>query len=132
MRSDSSNFHLRFDLGPFPFYYGFMSYICSTFLCGGMQPGLRLFDIIELLMPPKISPAAFLDGTLYGGVNLRHIKYGALLSRIFNRFLQSVGVKTRSTPARADSGSIWGLTYRQRIAFFLYLLDLGRRLSPLE
>ena len=77
-----------------------------------------------------ISPPAFLNGTLNGWVNFWYNKYGALLARIFCRLLQSVGVKTRSATTRADSGSVWSLTSRQRIGFFLYLLDVG--LSPLE
>ena len=81
-------------------------------------------------MPAMNSPATFLDGTLHGGVNFWYNKYGTLLARIFYRFLQCVGVKTRSSTPRADSGSIWSLTSRQNICFFLYLLDVG--LSPLE
>ena len=81
-------------------------------------------------MLPMISPAAFLNGTLHGGVNFWYNKYGTLLPRILCSFLQGVGMKTRSPTSRADSGSIWSLTSSQRIGFFLYLLDLG--LSPLE
>ena len=128
MRSDSSYFHLRFDLGLLPLYYGIISFVSPTFLSGGMQPRVR-FDVIELMLP-MISPPAFLNGTLNGWVNFWYNKYGALLARIFCRLLQSVGVKTRSATTRADSGSVWSLTSRQRIGFFLYLLDVG--LSPLE
>lgn len=67
MRSDSSYFHLRFDLWLFPLFHHVISFVSSAFLCGGMEPGVR-FDVIELMLP-IVSPAAFLDGTLHGGVN---------------------------------------------------------------
>jgi hypothetical protein len=128
MRSDSSYFHLRFDLWLLPLYYGIISFVSPTFLSGGMQSRVR-FDVIKLMLP-IISPPTFLNGTLNGRVNFWYNKYGTLLARIFCMFLQSVCVITRSATTSADSGSFWSLTSHQKIGFFLNLLDVG--LSPLE